>query len=206
MLDAQVTQPGCRVVESTNPGELAEIYKDTVNIAIWRRPTLGVSQQVLRNGHFPSLSMTLVPEQVSETLSGRLPEFAQRQTLITDIAWLAEMFACLFDLDQLGLRLTVLEKAMCPRFHVDHVPCRLLTSYTGPATEWLPEHRVDRGQLGPGSPELAPPAHDIQHLQSGDVALLKGENWDGNEGHGLVHRSPAVADGESRLLLSLDFA
>jgi hypothetical protein len=43
----------------------------------------------------------------------------------------------------------------------------------------------------------------IQTLQAGDVALLKGENWQGNEGAGLVHRSPSGQQG--RLLLSLDW-
>ena len=47
---------------------------------------------------------------------------------------------------------------------------------------------------------------DIENLQSGQVALLKGERWEGNEGAGLVHRSPRLNKGERRLLLSLDFA
>ena len=46
---------------------------------------------------------------------------------------------------------------------------------------------------------------DIENLESGQVALLKGERWDGNEGAGLVHRSPGLNDGERRLFLSLDF-
>ena len=32
--------------------------------------------------------------------------------------------------------------------------------------------------------------HDIvQHLSEGDVALLKGDGWEGNEGLGVIHRS-----------------
>ena len=46
---------------------------------------------------------------------------------------------------------------------------------------------------------------DIENLQSGQVALLKGERWDGNEGAGLVHRSPRLNKDERLLLLSLDF-
>ena len=48
---------------------------------------------------------------------------------------------------------------------------------------------------------------DIENLQSGQVALLKGERWQGNEGArlGLVHRSPDLDKGEPRFLLSLDF-
>ena len=46
---------------------------------------------------------------------------------------------------------------------------------------------------------------DIENLQSGQVALLKGQRWEGNEGAGLVHRSPDLDKGERRFLLSLDF-
>jgi len=45
----------------------------------------------------------------------------------------------------------------------------------------------------------------IQQLKRGDVALLKGEKWLGNEGFGLIHRSPHPAPGERRLLLTLDW-
>ncbi|WP_332310868.1 DUF1826 domain-containing protein [Alteromonas pelagimontana] len=46
---------------------------------------------------------------------------------------------------------------------------------------------------------------NIQTIQCGDVALLKGELWEGNENAGLVHRSPPIAAGEKRLLLTLDY-
>lgn len=132
------------------------------------------------------------------------------------------MFCCLFDLGSAGLRLTALDRAMCPRFHVDKIPCRLVTTYQGIATEWLPHHHVDRSKLGAGSEGksdeqsgLFQNLEDIQRLHQGEVALLKGEGWEGNEGAGLVHRSPAmpvIADSvkmhavsERRLLLTLDF-
>jgi hypothetical protein len=35
--------------------------------------------------------------------------------------------------------------------------------------------------------------------------LLKGSKWHGNEGHGLIHRSPALKEGERRLILTLDW-
>ena len=47
--------------------------------------------------------------------------------------------------------------------------------------------------------------NDIQQMTLADVALLKGEAWQGNQGAGLVHRSPALPKGQHRLFLSLDF-
>jgi len=102
---------------------------------------------------------------------------------------------------------------MCPKFHVDKVPCRLVTTYQGAATEWLPHQAVNREKLGAGSNGKADSEsglyknqNDIQQLNCGEVALLKGESWQGNENAGLVHRSPSLAVDEHRLLLTLDFS
>ena len=46
---------------------------------------------------------------------------------------------------------------------------------------------------------------DIQQLHQGEVALLKGESWEGNQGAGLIHRSPNLIDQTKRLILTLDF-
>lgn len=135
-----------------------------------------------------------------------------KEALSQDIGELVDIFCCLFDLERVGLRLTALDKAMCPKFHVDKVPGRLVTTYRGTATEWLPHSSVNRSKLGHGSEGKADAESglfksqdDIQCLNFGDVALLKGERWEGNEGAGLVHRSPALEKGERRLLLTLDF-
>ena len=95
---------------------------------------------------------------------------------------------------------------MCPRFHVDHVPCRLITTYTGVTTQWLPHTSVDRSKLGKGNngkkdeeSGLFGQSTDIKQLCVGDVALLKGESWYGNSGAGLVHRSPHVEDTNSKI-------
>lgn len=63
---------------------------------------------------------------------------------------------------------------------------------------------MDRRQLGQAAAE---PQDDrlIQKIGSGEVALLKGEKWHGNEGFGLIHRSPHLDPGERRLILTLDW-
>ncbi|MGF1817619.1 DUF1826 domain-containing protein, partial [Vibrio splendidus] len=85
-------------------------------------------------------------------------------------------------------------------------------TYHGVATQWLPNESVDRSKLGRGSNGQPDPISglysdesDIQKMASGDVALLKGERWSGNENRGLVHRSPVTSSNETRLLLTLDF-
>jgi hypothetical protein len=45
----------------------------------------------------------------------------------------------------------------------------------------------------------------IERAEAGHVLLAKGERWIGNEGGGLIHRSPKPPADERRLLLSLDW-
>lgn len=199
---------------SDDPAVLADIYRENINIAIWQRELSHELQDaadsfVTSNGSFTS-AMSVSPESalssVTESL-GTSPPCALSQS----IAELVEMFCCLLGLDRAGLRLSVLSSAMCPKFHVDRVPCRLVTTYSGAGTEWLHHSAVDRSKLGVGSggrPDresgLMKSPDDIERLNGGDVALLKGELWHGNEDAGLVHRSPAVATGEARLLVTID--
>ena len=83
---------------------------------------------------------------------------------------------------------------------------------SGEATQWLKNSSCDRTKLGKGNQGhsdetsgLYQITEDIQSENEGDVCLLKGESWQGNEGRGLIHRSPQVKSGQRRLFLSLDF-
>jgi len=132
--------------------------------------------------------------------------------LVQDMTNLVNMFCCLFELPQVGLRLTALNKAMCPKFHVDQIPARLITTFQGNGTQWLPHEKVDRKILDAKTWGAADETsglylldEDIQQTTTGDIAILKGEAWEGNEGAGLVHRSPSCTQNEKRLLFTLDF-
>lgn len=203
-----------RTVISDDVSCLPEIYQDDVNMAIWNRaldPLLraSITRLVMTDPSF-QIGLMTTPRSVYKSLIKALPD-SNTDVLAEDITCLVDMFSCLFEVEHVGLRLTVLHGAMCPRFHVDKVPCRLISTYVGPGTQWLEHQTVDRSKLGP-SASLASDhergtytsEQDIRVVQSGAVGLLKGEAWDGNEGAGLVHRSPSV-EGAVRLLLTLDF-
>ena len=205
-----------RATQSEAPSVLTDIYEEDTNISIWQRELsaelkASVKDFLASNQTFQT-SMTVTPENALSSIRQALG--AQSSPLLSEnIAELVDMFCYLFGLKRAGLRLTILDRAMCPKFHVDKVPCRLITTYEGIATEWLSHQDVNREKLGAGSkgqPDhlsgLFEHSHEIQQLNCGDVALLKGERWEGNENAGLVHRSPAVLAGERRLVLTLDFS
>ncbi|WP_339466892.1 DUF1826 domain-containing protein [Pseudomonas capeferrum] len=194
-------------VSGDSPQVLTEVLQDNVNLAVWRRRMPAqledFAQLVVSLGQpLTDQRVIDVDEQQAPALPGLLHETADLQgyeSFVADVAWLVAAYTCLLGARRLGLRLRVLDAPMCPRFHVDHVPLRLLTSYAGPGSEWLQEGAIGRRELH----QAMPAVDNIQRLQAGDVAVLKGEKWQGNEGAGLVHRSPSGH--QRRLLLSLDW-
>lgn len=202
------------VSRGSTPAALTSIYQENANIAIWERELSGKlkksARTVLASRHSFEFGKRVTPGNAASSVEDALRDPAATE-LSHDIAELVDMFCCLFESKYAGLRLTALRRAMCPRFHVDKVPCRLVTTYQGPATQWLPHDGIDRSKLGAGN-QGEPDAQsglytddsEIQQLKVGDVALLKGELWEGNEGAGLVHRSPELLSAASRLLLTLD--
>tara|TARA_Y100000992_G_scaffold239740_1_gene170536 strand:- start:581 stop:1279 length:699 start_codon:yes stop_codon:yes gene_type:complete len=196
---------------------LFEIYQEEVNIAIWQRKLSSkimlASNNILQTYPFLEISEVINPKDVIEMLDSKIGTSKDNIYLSSDISDLVNIFCDLFKLDRVGFRLKILDHAMCPRFHVDRVPCRLITTYHGIATEWLPHCKVDRSKLGVAShgkideeTGIFKTHKDIEQLDVGHVGLLKGESWEKNEGAGLVHRSPKVEDNDQRrLMLTLDF-
>ncbi|WP_122751251.1 DUF1826 domain-containing protein [Pseudomonas sp. H26/SER47-MNA-CIBAN-0231] len=199
--------------QGVTPETLTRILEDQTNLAVWQRQLpvhIADFAQLVLSLNEPlaeSLCLELPDEDAEPDLAGLaagLRDLQGFEGFMSDLKWLISAFACLLGARRIGVRLRVLDKAMCPRFHVDHVPVRLITTYAGIGSQWLEEGAMDRLQLGQVDAEPQDPA-SIRQLNSGDVALLKGEKWYGNEGFGLIHRSPQPAPGERRLLLTLDW-
>ena len=204
------------VMAGSDPSILADIYEPKTNIAIWHRSLSESLQRLVdefvASRQQPYTSLICTPSGARSRLLSELGG-SHFSALVDDVNELINMFCYLFHLNQVGLRLTVLREAMCPKFHVDQVPCRLVTTYGGVGTQWLPNYAVNRAKLGIGSKGLSDQESglynnesDMRQMAAADVALLKGEGWQGNQNAGLVHRSPTIPSSESRLLLTLDFS
>lgn len=188
---------------------LPEIFRDEVNLAIWSRSLTPKVQQFIQSFVQKSGKMERFQNLgQNDTAATALPKWALEMEHVDQ--WLADvdqiiaMYRCLFEPDAVGLRLHVIDSTMCPRFHVDRVPARLLCTYQGTGTEWLPEAQVTRPRSPGPLPEQDPEEQQIQRIPTGAIALLKGEAWEGNEGRGLVHRSPAPTS-TPRLVIGLDW-
>lgn len=190
---------------SFDPSALTNIYDASTNIAIWDRlldDSLRQFSKLMCHRHQSyQMRVTGNTSAIEQYLLKDLPDIHYKANFIDDVILLADMFGELLDIKTVGVRLAVLTKAMCPKFHVDRVPARLITTYYGGGTEWVPNHYVTRDPQGRVSVNGAVP---IESLCSGQVALIKGEIWHGNERKGLVHRSPAITADEPRLVLTID--
>ena len=197
---------------------LAEIYQQSVNLCVWQRDlsddVIRYTAQLIKTKHW-SMRTVVDITSIHNEIYAALPSLADengRLALTEDITSVATLFADLFELENVGIRLSILDNTMCPRFHTDNLPCRLVTTYSGQGTEWLPEYAVDRSKLGHVSSGIADHESgiylnksDIQQLSAGEVALMKGAGWDDYK-RPIVHRSPEIASDEKRLILTLDFA
>lgn len=195
--------------------DLTRIHDRTVQIVQWNRradpvATRFVEEQLVQ--HRIEQVATLDPQDLAEW--SPIPSAARERdrvgaaALDAELRQLVTIFGHLTGAIRIGARFLRLSRPMCPRFHTDFVGVRLLTTWCGPGTEWLEPAEIDRGFLGhraEGKPDeesgLLREGAQIRCVPATAVALLKGEAWPGNAGHGAVHRSPR---GASRILFSLD--
>ena len=122
------------------------------------------------------------------------------ETWINDIAQLCKMFSEIQNTNSISMWLG--SKRGCKRYHVDNVPQRLLVTYFGEGTEWLPDDAGDKIAYLNGEPneKILKNSKRKQFVNEWDIAIFKG----GSEG--LLHRTPDSALNKRSILLRLDYA
>lgn len=122
------------------------------------------------------------------------------ETIALDAVTLAQWFDRRCQATTYMFRWHRLDDTMCPRFHTDRGPMRLLCTYRGPGTEWAPDEAIDHRALntrGTENADIVPDPSSVQTVPLFAGAVLCG--CDARNRGGVVHRSPAVPPGVSRL-------
>ena len=194
------------VVTCEAPEGLDAITRPEVELVVWQRSLpsrLEAWLERLDATLLPGLRLLVRPEDLLRAMEPLLddcglPEGEMRALLVRDVDRLVFAFARIARTDLVDVRLESVSGDSCWKFHRDCVEARLLTTYHGPATEWVrPRHaeaalRAQKGFKGP-----------LEHLKAHDVAIFKGSC--AGAGSGIVHRSPPIAGtGRRRLLLCLN--
>ena len=201
---------------SNDVSKISHIFNRDINISVWKRNLnsniLHASEILLIKNSDLQFSELVNKNFSIDFLVDKIGADEKLISFYEDIQYLTKLFCELFDIKDAWLRIDAIDKPMCPRFHADHLKCRLVTTYYGPGTQWLPNSLVNRNKLGHGNNGLADDISglfskksDIENLDVGDIGLLKGEAWVNNEGLGLVHRSPHTNSNYKRLYVTIDF-
>jgi len=201
---------------SNDVSKINNIFNRDINISVWKRNLnsniLHASEILLIKNSDLQFSELVNKNFSIDFLVDKIGADEKLISFYEDIQYLTKLFCELFDIKDAWLRIDAIDKPMCPRFHADHLKCRLVTTYYGPGTQWLPNSLVNRNKLGHGNNGLADDISglfskksDIENLDVGDIGLLKGEAWVNNEGLGLVHRSPNTDSNYKRLYVTIDF-
>jgi Protein of unknown function (DUF1826) len=196
------------------------------------------SAEAFEQLHLPDQNVCLLrrplPLEIEQALVGLsdIESFERKRVLasLADLAWLAEplgpervaalvpdlahwlsTFRALCGEAPVAGSVVVTRQDDCRKYHVDWVGLRLIITYAGPGTEWVPNEGVHRKSLRTPWRNLAsinrrivPDTGAVMTANTGDVLILKGESYPGNSGRGAVHRSPPIAESNGvRLLFKL---
>ena len=210
---------------------LARALKPGINMAIWLRDPQTAHGEAHRQtvDRFARLHVAVdeVVERVARgvgasLLPGTLPAEA-RALVAADIDRLSMIMARMTGARAVRVKLHSCDGDVCRIFHVDHVAVRLITTYTGPGTDWLEDNAARREHLG-GRGLPRPATIDginnaivadwtrVHRLPRFAIAALRGNRpHDHHSQHprdttpAIVHRSPPIAGtGITRLRLVVE--
>ena len=185
---------------------LTAIGEPSTDLVIWKRALPLQLRDWLNQipvSALPDLRVLIKPGELRPALEPLLSKCGMRagdmrDLLIADIAKLVQVFSRITTSAHVDVRLERVEDDACWKFHRDSVDARLLTTYRGPATEWVQPEHGERAIL-----EQESFSGPLEHLGVHDVALFTGT--EAGTGMGIVHRSPPiVGTGFTRLLLCLN--
>lgn len=191
---------------------LARIGDDALSLVIWQRRL----PRALRGGlrHWAArdpvrFEVCVEHDDWIESALEGFPHGDGRAFLVSDITQLLGRFRQLASSANVKVSFGTVRGDQCRKFHADYHRLRLITTYLGPGTEWLPEAALRREAL------VDPPACSttanqlivkdpalVQRAHSGDVLVLRGHDGVNAGGLAAVHRSPPIEQsGKTRVVL-----
>ena len=171
---------------SDRTGDFAAIYDESVELVSVARPASGSLDALAEHLVASRQHVQTQWEQAARDADAPLAALSRSidadglGALSEEITLASDMLSELVGCEGIGIRVTTLRRPMCPRFHVDHIPCRMLVTIGGPGTEWIASGDVDRALLADRDTDAPPirPGRDIRRLAARNWSLLKGGAWD----------------------------
>lgn len=194
-------------VISNDHKELQDIHLKSKNIAIYQR---NVDSLIKDLNQVMDQKIECRASGTSEEIISKLKDYfnqnlSEFDSFFEDISSLIKLFEKISKAPSFRLLLTTVSTNMCRKFHTDINDLRLLCTYVGPGTNWIPDEIVEEKtpKIGRVNLEEVIEQQHIQRVPTGDVVILKGALYD--DANPIIHRSPVIEEnGEKRLLLRID--
>ena len=141
-------------------------------------------------------------EDIKKTLRDIIPLNSQTnsfyKTWVSDMSEICQIFCDTLNSKSVSFCLGT--ERGCSRYHIDNVPMRLLVTYMGQGTEWLPNEIANRVAFEEGLPneKIVKDSSKIKSIKTFNVAIFRGG------AAGLLHRTPDSALKNPSILLRLD--
>ena len=208
----RMTQTAALEVQESK--DLCKILDAQVNMVTLKRVPSRVTQAAFgalaenMKGEFRSLVTEATYAAELKAFLGQFNTTAiQREIILSEVGQLLTMMLKLGSERRAQLVFGLIDSDHCRLFHADHNELRMVCTFRGKGTEYLLNADVNRDGLGQGTNDGHIAGRPIQRLGTFDVGIMKGERFLGNDGNGLVHRSPPRLDGDSaRIFLAIDVA
>ena len=127
--------------------------------------------------------------------------------LLGHIELMLDMFSTLFEPEEIGIRILACNEARSPDFHRPKNIVRMVSTLGGTGEQWVSPEHIKFMPLKPRqlSPAIQQPDQKYIHeLQNGDIALMKGTQWQEHEDSAITCASPLFLSQENKLCIYID--
>ena len=201
------------LVKTIELKELNHFFKDKSHFSIVKRKkpkkadiffkelvTKPLSVKILLKKHS---TFKDIRDVLNKIISERLINSSIYSLWIADMANISKIYCDIINTETICFYLTTTRT--CKRFHIDNVPVRLLITCYGTGTEWVPSNACDYSAYydGKNNNEIIKDASAIKFMNTWDIAIFKGNKFNGRE-KGILHRTPYAALNSKSLLMRLD--
>lgn len=185
---------------------LKDILLKNKNIAVYNRNVELMRKELkpLINQRYECRASGTIDDITHKMLAIFKDNFPDFYLLLEDITELLNQFQKVTQCTSFRILLATVSSNMCKKFHADINVLRMLCTYVGPGTLWMPDESIIQDTLSKESSlELNIVENLVQQVNTGDVAILKGALYP--DASAILHRSPTIEEtGEKRLLLRID--
>lgn len=187
ILNTSKTKSYLTISERNAPTGFDDFFKKVIN------------KPFIINGNvFKKSSVNDIKDILEEKISVSLKNSIHYNYWVKDMAKMSSIFCDIMGTIDISFSLGT--SRGCSRYHIDNVPMRLLVTYYGQGTEWLPIDNADYEAYSSGKENkniLKDPKRRM-YLKPWHVSIFKGGS------KGILHRTPDSALKSPSLLMRLD--